>query len=158
MTAITINVNGKQKAVEVSPDTPLLWVLRDTLGLTGTKFGCGMAMCGACTVHLNGEAVRSCVTPISSAVGKKITTIEGLSPNVSHPLQIAWVQNNVPQCGYCQSGQIMQAAALLKKKPKPTDDDIDAAMKGNICRCGTYQRIRQAIKQASNQKAGGVKK
>jgi len=158
MTAITINVNGKQQAVEVSPETPLLWVLRDTLGLTGTKFGCGMAMCGACTVHLNGEAIRSCVTPISSAVGKKITTIEGLSPNVSHPLQIAWVQNNVPQCGYCQSGQIMQAAALLKKKPKPTDDDIDAAMKGNICRCGTYQRIRQAIKQASNQKAGGVKK
>jgi isoquinoline 1-oxidoreductase subunit alpha len=158
MTAITINVNGKQQAVEVSPETPLLWVLRDTLGLTGTKFGCGMAMCGACTVHLNGEAIRSCVTPISSAVGKKITTIEGLSHNVSHPLQVAWVQNNVPQCGYCQSGQIMQAAALLKKKPKPTDDDIDAAMKGNICRCGTYQRIRQAIKQASNQKAGGVKK
>jgi isoquinoline 1-oxidoreductase alpha subunit len=158
MAAITINVNGKQQAVEVSPETPLLWVLRDTLGLTGTKFGCGMAMCGACTVHLNGEAIRSCVTPISSAVGKKITTIEGLSPNVSHPLQIAWVQNNVPQCGYCQSGQIMQAAALLKKKPKPTDDDIDTAMKGNICRCGTYQRIRQAIKQASNQKAGGVKK
>src|ERR1044071_1947199 len=158
MTAITINVNGKQQAVEVSPETPLLWVLRDTLGLTGTKFGCGMAMCGACTVHLNGEAIRSCVTPISSAVGKKITTIEGLSPNVSHPLQIAWVQNNVPQCGYCQSGQIMQAAALLKKKPKPTDDDIDSAMKGNICRCGTYQRIRQAIKQAPNQKAGGVKK
>jgi isoquinoline 1-oxidoreductase alpha subunit len=158
MTAITINVNGKQQAVEVSPETPLLWVLRDTLGLTGTKFGCGMAMCGACTIHLNGEAIRSCVTPISSAVGKRITTIEGLSPNVSHPLQIAWVQNNVPQCGYCQSGQIMQAAALLKKKPKPTDDDIDAAMKGNICRCGTYQRIRQAIKQASNQKAGGVKK
>ena len=158
MTAITINVNGKQQAVEVSPDMPLLWVLRDTLDLTGTKFGCGMAMCGACTVHLNGEAIRSCVTPISSAVGKKITTIEGLSPNVGHPLQIAWIQNNVPQCGYCQSGQIMQAAALLKKKPKPTDDDIDAAMKGNICRCGTYQRIRQAIKQASNQKAGGVKK
>ena len=158
MAAITINVNGKRQAVDVSPETPLLWVLRDTLGLTGTKYGCGMAMCGACTVHLNGEAIRSCVTPISSAVGKKITTIEGLSPNVSHPLQIAWVQNNVPQCGYCQSGQIMQAAALLKKKPKPTDDDIDAAMKGNICRCGTYQRIRQAIKQASNQKAGGVKK
>jgi aerobic-type carbon monoxide dehydrogenase small subunit (CoxS/CutS family) len=158
MAAITINVNGKQQAIDVSPEMPLLWVLRDTLGLTGTKFGCGMAMCGACTVHLNGEAIRSCVTPISSAVGKKITTIEGLSPNVSHPLQIAWVQNNVPQCGYCQSGQIMQAAALLKKKPKPTDDDIDTAMKGNICRCGTYQRIRQAIKQASNQKAGGVKK
>lgn len=158
MTAITINVNGKQQAVEVSPDTPLLWVLRDTLGLTGTKFGCGMSMCGACTIHLNGEAIRSCVTPILSAVGKKITTIEGLSPNVSHPLQVAWMQNNVPQCGYCQSGQIMQAAALLKKKPKPTDDDIDTAMKGNICRCGTYQRIRQAIKQASNQKAGGVKK
>ena len=149
MAAITINVNGKQQAVDVSPETPMLWVLRDTLGLTGTKFGCGMAMCGACTVHLNGEAIRSCVTPISSAVGKKITTIEGLSPNVSHPLQIAWVQNNVPQCGYCQSGQIMQAAALLKKKPKPTDDDIDSAMKGNICRCGTYQRIREAIKTAA---------
>jgi isoquinoline 1-oxidoreductase alpha subunit len=152
MAAITINVNGKQQAVDVSPDMPLLWVLRDTLGLTGTKFGCGMSLCGACTVHINGEAVRSCVTPISSAVGKKVTTIEGLSSNLSHPLQIAWMQNNVPQCGYCQSGQIMQAAALLKQKPKPTDADIDTAMKGNICRCGTYQRIRQAIKQAAEVK------
>jgi len=152
MAAITINVNGKQQAVDVSPDMPLLWVLRDTLGLTGTKFGCGMSLCGACTVHINGEAVRSCVTPISNAVGKKVTTIEGLSSNLSHPLQIAWMQNNVPQCGYCQSGQIMQAAALLKQKPKPTDADIDTAMKGNICRCGTYQRIRQAIKQAAEVK------
>jgi aerobic-type carbon monoxide dehydrogenase small subunit (CoxS/CutS family) len=131
---------------------PLLWVLRDTLSLTGTKYGCGMSLCGACTVHVNGEAVRSCITPISSVVGKKITTIEGLSPNMSHPLQIAWVQHNVPQCGYCQSGQIMQAAALLKQKPKPTDADIDAAMRGNICRCGTYQRIRAAIKQAAEVK------
>ena len=145
MAAITINVNGKQQAVDVSPDMPLLWVLRDTLGLTGTKYGCGMSLCGACTVHINGEAVRSCVTPISSAVGKKVTTIEGLSSNLSHPLQVAWMQNNVPQCGYCQSGQIMQAAALLKQKPKPTDADIDTAMNGNLCRCGTYNRIRAAI-------------
>jgi isoquinoline 1-oxidoreductase alpha subunit len=158
MAAITINVNGKQQTVDVSPDMPLLWVLRDTLGLTGTKFGCGMSLCGACTVHLNGEAVRSCVTPISSAVGKKVTTIEGLSANLSHPLQQAWMQCNVPQCGYCQSGQIMQAAFLLKQKPKPTDADIDTAMKGNICRCGTYQRIRQAIKLASNQQLAEVKK
>src|SRR5215216_6385938 len=158
MAAITININGKQQTVEVSPDTPLLWVLRDSLGLTGTKFGCGMSMCGACTVHLNGEAIRSCVTPVSSVAGKKVTTIEGLSSDSSHPLQQAWMQVNVSQCGYCQSGQIMQAAALLRQKPKPTDADIDAAMKGNICRCGTYQRIRQAIKLASNQKAQGVKK
>ena len=158
MAAITININGKQRSVEVSPDTPLLWVLRDSLGLTGTKFGCGMSMCGACTVHLNGEAIRSCVTPVSSVAGKKVTTIEGLSSDSSHPLQQAWMQVNVSQCGYCQSGQIMQAAALLRQKPKPTDADIDAAMKGNICRCGTYQRIRQAIKLASNQKAQGVKK
>lgn len=152
MTAIKINVNGKEQTVEVSPDTPLLWVLRDTLSLTGTKFGCGMAQCGACTVHLNGEAIRSCVTPVSSAVGKKIITIEGLSSDRSHPLQKAWIQVNVSQCGYCQSGQIMQAAALLRQKPKPTDSDIDAAMRGNICRCGTYQRIRQAIKQAAEVK------
>jgi aerobic-type carbon monoxide dehydrogenase small subunit (CoxS/CutS family) len=158
MGAITINVNGKNQAVQVDPDTPLLWVLRDALGLTGTKFGCGISMCGACTVHLNGEAIRSCITPVSDAVGKKITTIEGLSPNRNHPLQQAWLQCNVSQCGYCQSGQIMQAAALLKQKPKPTDADIDAAMSGNICRCGTYQRIRQAIKLASNQKGGGVKR
>ena len=152
MTAIKINVNGKELSVEVSPDMPLLWVLRDTLGLTGTKFGCGMAQCGACTVHLNGEAIRSCVTPVSSAVGKKIVTIEGLSSDRSHPLQQAWIQVNVSQCGYCQSGQIMQAAALLRQKPKPTDSDIDTAMRGNICRCGTYQRIRQAIKQAAEVK------
>jgi isoquinoline 1-oxidoreductase alpha subunit len=152
MPAIKLNVNGKEQTVEVSPDMPLLWVLRDTLSLTGTKYGCGMSLCGACTVHVNGEAVRSCITPISRVVGKKITTIEGLSPNMSHPLQIAWVQHNVPQCGYCQSGQIMQAAALLKQKPKPTDADIDAAMRGNICRCGTYQRIRAAIKQAAEVK------
>jgi aerobic-type carbon monoxide dehydrogenase small subunit (CoxS/CutS family) len=152
MSAITINVNGKDQTVDVSPDMPLLWVLRDTLGLTGTKYGCGMSLCGACTVHVNGEPVRACVTAISNAVGKRVTTIEGLSPDVSHPLQLAWIQNNVPQCGYCQSGQIMQAAALLKQKPKPTDADIDAAMKSNICRCGTYQRIRQAIKQAAEVK------
>jgi aerobic-type carbon monoxide dehydrogenase small subunit (CoxS/CutS family) len=158
MAAIKLNVNGKEQAVEVSPDMPLLWVLRDTLNLTGTKFGCGMSMCGACTVHINGEAVRSCVTSVSDAIGKKVTTIEGLSAAGNHPLQVAWTECNVSQCGYCQSGQIMQAAALLKQKPKPTDADIDSAMRGNICRCGTYQRIRQAIKLASNQKAGGVKK
>ncbi|MCI0487576.1 MAG: (2Fe-2S)-binding protein [Blastocatellia bacterium] len=153
MSAIKINVNGKDQTVEVSQDTPLLWVLRDTLGLTGTKYGCGMSLCGACTVHLNGEAIRSCITPVASAVGKKITTIEGLSPDLNHPLQKAWMECNVPQCGYCQSGQIMQAAVLLRKNPKPTDADIETAMRGNICRCGTYQRIRQAIKQAA-----GVKK
>lgn len=152
MSAITIIVNGKRETLQVSHDMPLLWVLRDTLGLTGTKFGCGMSMCGACTVHVNGEAVRSCVTPISSVAGKKVTTIEGLSSDRTHPLQQAWMQVNVSQCGYCQSGQIMQAAALLRLKPKPTDADIDNAMKGNICRCGTYQRIRQAIKQAAEVK------
>jgi isoquinoline 1-oxidoreductase subunit alpha len=158
MTAMKLNINGKEQTVEVGSDTPLLWVLRDTLGLTGTKFGCGMSMCGACTVHLNGEAVRSCVTLVSDAVGKKVTTIEGLSANRNHPLQLAWLECNVSQCGYCQSGQIMQAAALLKQTPRPTDADIEEAMKGNICRCGTYQRIRQAIKLASNQKRQGVKK
>lgn len=152
MTAITIIVNGKRETVQVSPDMPLLWVLRDTLGLTGTKFGCGMSLCGACTVHVNGEATRSCITPISSVAGKKITTIEGLSSDATHPLQQAWMQVNVSQCGYCQSGQIMQAAALLRQKPRPTDSDIDTAMRGNICRCGTYQRIRQAIKQAAEVK------
>jgi aerobic-type carbon monoxide dehydrogenase small subunit (CoxS/CutS family) len=152
MTAITIIVNGKRETVQVSPDMPLLWVLRDTLGLTGTKFGCGMSLCGACTVHVNGEATRSCITPISSVAAKRITTIEGLSSDASHPLQQAWMQVNVSQCGYCQSGQIMQAAALLRQKPRPTDSDIDTAMRGNICRCGTYQRIRQAIKQAAEVK------
>jgi aerobic-type carbon monoxide dehydrogenase small subunit (CoxS/CutS family) len=158
MAAITIDVNGKKQTVQVDPDMPLLWVLRDTLGLTGTKFGCGMALCGACTVHVNGEAIRSCITPVSDVAGKKVITIEGLSSDRSHPLQQAWIQVNVSQCGYCQSGQIMQAAALLRQKPRPTDADIDTAMRGNICRCGTYQRIRQAIKLASNIKAGGVKK
>ena len=152
MLATTINVNGKNLTVEVSPDTPLLWVLRDTLGLTGTKFGCGAGLCGACTVHLNGAAVRSCQTPLRNAAGKLVVTIEGLNAKEEHPVQQCWRLGNVPQCGYCQSGQIMQAAALLKQKPKPTDADIDAAMSGNICRCGTYQRIRQAIKQAAEVK------
>ena len=142
-------VNGKSQTVDVPPDTPLLWVIREHLKLTGTKFGCGMAQCGACTVHLNGTAVRSCQTPVSAAVGKKITTIEGLSPDGKHPLQLAWIAEQVPQCGYCQSGQIMQAASLLAKNPKPTDDEIVAAMSGNICRCATYVRIKRAIKRAS---------
>ena len=142
-------VNGKSQTVDVPPDTPLLWVIREHLKLTGTKFGCGVAQCGACTVHLNGTAVRSCQTPVSAAVGKKITTIEGLSPDGKHPLQVAWIAEQVPQCGYCQSGQIMQAASLLAKNPKPTDDEIVAAMSGNICRCATYVRIKRAIKRAS---------
>ena len=146
---IQLLVNGKPHPVDVAPDTPLLWVLRDTLALTGTKYGCGMAQCGACTVHLDGQAIRSCATPVSAAAGKKITTIEGLSADGSHPLQQAWVAEQVPQCGYCQSGQIMQAAALLSQTPKPSDADIDAAMAGNICRCGTYQRIRAAIHRAA---------
>ncbi|MFN8647348.1 MAG: (2Fe-2S)-binding protein [Gemmatimonadales bacterium] len=146
---IELTVNGKPHPVDVAPDTPLLWVLRDTLALTGTKYGCGMAQCGACTVHLDGQAIRSCSTPVSAAAGKKITTIEGLSADGSHPLQQAWVAEQVPQCGYCQSGQIMQAAALLSQTPKPSDADIDAAMAGNICRCGTYQRIRAAIHRAA---------
>jgi isoquinoline 1-oxidoreductase subunit alpha len=147
--AITFTLNGEAQTVDVSPDMPLLWVLRDTLNMTGTKFGCGMALCGACTVHINGEATRSCITPISSVSGKKITTIEGLSADGSHPVQKAWIAEDVPQCGYCQSGQIMSAVALLAKKPKPTDADIDDAMSGNICRCGTYQRIRKAIHRAA---------
>jgi isoquinoline 1-oxidoreductase subunit alpha len=147
--AITFTLNGKTQNVDVSPDMPLLWVLRDTLNMTGTKFGCGMALCGACTVHINGEATRSCITPISSVSGKKILTIEGLSPDGSHPVQVAWIEEDVPQCGYCQSGQIMSAVALLAKKPKPTDADIDDFMSGNICRCGTYQRIRKAIHRAA---------
>ena len=151
--AFSIKVNGKIHSVDVDGDTPLLWVLRDVLGMTGTKFGCGMALCGACTVHINGEATRSCITPVSSVAGKKITTIEGLSADGSHPVQQAWMEEDVPQCGYCQSGQIMSAVALLSKKPNPTDTDIDDAMSGNICRCGTYIRIREAIKQAA-QSAG----
>jgi isoquinoline 1-oxidoreductase alpha subunit len=145
--ATTIEVNGRKVTVEAEPDTPLLWVIRDELHLTGAKFGCGMAQCGACTVHINGQPTRACVTPISAVDGAKITTIEGLGGN--HPVQVAWEALDVPQCGYCQSGQIMSAAALLARTPKPTDADIDAAMRGNICRCGTYQRIRAAIKQAA---------
>jgi isoquinoline 1-oxidoreductase alpha subunit len=145
--AIALDINGKTVSVNALPDTPLLWVLRDELQLTGTKYGCGIAQCGACTVHADGQAIRSCTTPASSATGMKITTIEGLGG--AHPLQAAWVRADVPQCGYCQSGQIMSAAALLAATPKPTDKDIDDAMSGNICRCGTYQRIRAAIKDAA---------
>jgi isoquinoline 1-oxidoreductase subunit alpha len=146
---VQITVNGTRHDVEVSPDTPLLWVLRDVLNLTGTKFGCGMAQCGACTVHVDGEALRSCVMPLSAVAGKAITTIEGLSPDGSHAVQRAWAELDVVQCGYCQSGQIMSAAALLAANPKPTDSDIDAALTGNICRCGTYQRIRAAVHRAA---------
>ena len=152
---IKLNVNGKDTEVDVDPDTPLLWVLRDTLGLTGTKYGCGAALCGACTVHLDGQAVRSCRTPVSAAAAGKITTIEGLSSDRSHPVQKAWIELDVPQCGYCQSGQIMSAAALLAHTPQPSDADIDAAMSGNTCRCGTYQRIRAAIHRAAQLKSGG---
>jgi isoquinoline 1-oxidoreductase subunit alpha len=150
---IRLKVNGASKEYAGDPGMPLLWYLRDELRLTGSKFGCGMGLCGACTVHVNGEAARSCLTPMQSVSGKAILTIEGLSPAGEHPLQKAWEQHNVPQCGYCQAGQIMQAASLLKAKPKPTDHDIDEAMQGNICRCGTYQRIREAIKTAAGVKA-----
>ena len=150
---ISFTVNGKPYNVDVAPDMPLLWVIRDVIGLTGTKFGCGLSQCGACTVHLEGNAVRSCSTPASLAAGKKVTTIEGLSPNSSHALQVAWIAEQVPQCGYCQSGQIMSAAALLAKTPKPSDAQIDTAMTGNICRCGTYQRIRRAIHRAADARA-----
>ncbi len=150
---ITLNVNNKSHQVDVSPDMPLLWVLRDTIGLTGTKYGCGVAQCGACTVHLDGDAVRSCVTKVSRAEGKKITTIEGLSQNNSHPLQQAWAEIDVPQCGYCHSGQIMSAAVLLRENPAPSDQDIDDAMAGNICRCGTYLRVRKAIHLAAQMQA-----
>jgi aerobic-type carbon monoxide dehydrogenase small subunit (CoxS/CutS family) len=155
--ATTFTLNGKSQTVDVSPDMPLLWVLRDTLNMTGTKFGCGMALCGACTVHINGEAARSCQTAISKVAGKKVTTIEGLSSDGSHPVQQAWIAEDVPQCGYCQSGQIMSAVALLAKKPNPTDSDIDDFMSGNICRCGTYQRIRKAIHRAATTSAGKAK-
>jgi isoquinoline 1-oxidoreductase subunit alpha len=147
--AFQIRVNGKSNTVDVPADTPLLWVLRDVLNLKGTKYGCGLGLCGACTVHLGGQAVRSCLTPVSAATKAPITTLEGLSPDGSHPLQQAWVELDVPQCGYCQAGQIMNAAALLAKNPKPTDQDIDAAMHGNLCRCATYLRIRQAIHRAA---------
>ena len=149
MAELTLLVNGRSQAVDVAPDTPLLWVLRDTLGYTGTKYGCGMSQCGACTVHVDGVATRSCVTPVGTVTGKKITTIEGLSPDRSHPLQQAWIAEQVPQCGYCQSGMLMSASALLAKKPRPTDADIDDALGGHICRCGTYQRIRRAVHRAA---------
>ncbi|WP_119459770.1 (2Fe-2S)-binding protein [Rhodospirillaceae bacterium SYSU D60014] len=143
------NLNGREVTIDDDPSTPLLWVVRDTLGMTGTKFGCGVAQCGACTLHIDGEPVRSCVVPLSEAEGRSVTTIEGLSQDGSHPVQQAWVELDVPQCGYCQSGQIMSAAALLAQNPKPSDTDIDEAMSGNLCRCGTYLRIRAAIHRAS---------
>jgi len=153
---ISLTVNGKTQQVDVVPDTPLLWVLRDRLGLTGTKYGCGIALCGACTVHVNGEPIRSCTTQISQVAGKRVTTIEGLSRDNSHPLQKAWITEEVPQCGYCQSGQIMSAAALLAKNKTPPVGDIDKAMSGNSCRCGTYNRIRKAIHTASTMMRKGA--
>lgn len=148
--AIKLIVNGRSSTVDAAPDTPLLWVLRDVLNLHGTKYGCGIGQCGACTVHLGGQPVRSCMTPLSAAANAQITTIEGLSPDGSHPLQVAWREIDVPQCGYCQAGQIMSAAALLKQHPKPTDEEIDTAMNGNLCRCGTYVRVRKAIHTAAS--------
>jgi isoquinoline 1-oxidoreductase alpha subunit len=154
MATYQLIVNGENREVEAVPNTPLLWILRDNLSLTGTKYGCGMAQCGACTVHLDGTAVRSCSTPVSTIGNKKVTTIEGISSDKDvHPVQQAWMDENVPQCGYCQTGQIMSAVALLKKNPTPNDRDIETAMSGNICRCGTYERIRKAIKRASNTSA-----
>ena len=158
MAAVKFTLNGKLQTVDVAPAMPLLWVLRDTLGMTGTKFGCGMSLCGACTVHLNGQPVRACVTPISNVASKTVTTIEGLSADRAHPIQAAWIQEDVPQCGYCQSGQIMTAAALLAKTANPTDADIDEAMRNNICRCGTYQSIRRAVHLAAElRRTGGAK-
>ena len=151
---IKLSVNGKDTEVDVDPDTPLLWVLRDTLGLTGTKFGCGMALCGACTVHLDGQPIRSCVTRVNAVGTRRVTTIEGLSPDRSHPVQKAWIELDVPQCGYCQSGQIMSAAALLAHTAEPSDADIDTAMSGNVCRCATYVRIRAAIHEAAGTLGG----
>ena len=155
--ATHFTLNGKPQTVDVDAQMPLLWVLRDTLNMTGTKFGCGMALCGACTVHVNGSAIRSCITPISSVEGKHVTTIEGLSPDHSHPVQRAWIEEDVPQCGYCQSGQIMSASALLAKNPHPTDAEIDEFMAGNICRCGTYQRIKEAIHRAAAMQGSAAK-
>ena len=149
MAQYNLDINGKKLTVDVDPATPLLWVLRDSLNMVGTKFGCGIASCGACTVHIDGTATRSCVLPVSVLSEKKITTIEGLSEKGDHPLQLAWIEHDVPQCGYCQAGQIMNAASLLKENPNPSDEDIDLAMNGNICRCGTYTRIKAAIKTAS---------
>ena len=151
MAIFNLNINGKNHQVDVTPDTPLLWVLRDHAKLVGTKFGCGIAQCGACTVNVDGNAVRSCSIPVSGIEGKKVVTIEGLSENGDHPLQQAWIEHDVPQCGYCQAGQIMNAAAFLKKNPNPTDEEIETAMNGNICRCGTYLRIKAAIKTAAKQ-------
>jgi len=150
--AIEFHLNDKKIKADADSNMPLLWAIRDVIGLTGTKFGCGKALCGACTVHLNGEAVRSCVTPLAAVAGQKVTTIEGLSPDGNHPVQKAWVELKVPQCGFCQCGQIMSATALLKRTPNPTDTEIDQAMFGNLCRCGTYHRIRAAIKSVANQK------
>jgi isoquinoline 1-oxidoreductase alpha subunit len=155
MSTLSLNVNGVEHRIEAAPDMPLLWALRDLVGLTGTKFGCGMALCGACTVHVDGEAVRSCVTPVSAAAGRKVTTIEGLSSSGDHPLQKAWVELAVPQCGYCQPGQIMSAAALLKTNKSPSDADIDSALFGNLCRCGVYQRIKAAVHRAAEIQAKG---
>jgi isoquinoline 1-oxidoreductase alpha subunit len=155
MAAITFVLNGTQQKVDVAPEMPLLWALRDVLGLTGTKFGCGAALCGACTVHIDGQPVRSCTTVMKSVAGKRVTTIEGLSANGTHVVQRAWIESDVPQCGYCQSGQIMSAAALLARKQNPTDADIDEAMRGNLCRCGTYQSIREAIHRAAKYQASG---
>ena len=154
MANITFTLNGTSQTVDVVPEMPLLWVLRDVIGLTGTKFGCGMALCGACTVHLDGQPVRSCSTPVKSVAGKRVVTIEGLSANGTHPVQRAWMDVDVPQCGYCQSGQVMSAAALLARKPKPTDADIDEAMRGNLCRCGTYQSVRAAVQRAAELSGG----
>jgi isoquinoline 1-oxidoreductase alpha subunit len=153
--AITITVNGSRRRLDDDPDTPLLWVLRDTLGLTGTKYGCGLALCGACTVHLDGTAIRSCVTPLSAAAGARVTTIEGLARDGRHPVARAWLAEHVPQCGYCQPGQMMSAAALLAANPSPTDGDIDDAMAGNLCRCGTYPRVRRAVHRAAALTKGG---
>lgn len=157
MAGVTFVVNGRQETVDVPAEMPLLWVLRDTLHLTGTKYGCGIALCGACTVHVNGHPVRSCSTPMASLAGKSVTTIEGLSADVTHPVQLAWIEQDVPQCGYCQSGQVMAAASLLSKTSRPTDADIDEAMRGNICRCGTYNQIRKALHRAAEIKAAGVR-
>jgi len=154
MATLRITVNGVEHQLDIDPTTPLLWVLRDALGLTGTKYSCGIGQCGSCTVHIDGEAARSCATPVSAVEGKQVTTIEGLSPDGKHPLQQAWLSETVPQCGYCQPGQIMIAAALLARNPQPSDEDIDAAMSGALCRCGTYQRIRRAIHVAAGQGGG----
>ena len=151
MALISFSINGQRKSLELDPDTRLLWVIRDTLGLTGTKYSCGMSLCGTCTVHLDGEPIRSCVTPVSAVAGREITTIEGLSTDLGHSLQRAWIEEEVSQCGYCQPGQIMVAASLLKKKPKPSDEDIDKTMSRVLCRCGTYQRIRRAIHRAARE-------